>query len=122
MSERRPSVTFIVAAILVTVTTLVLGAGGAVNYFLRLTEESARLERITNSQADEIAVALALPVWNIDRAQIDKILDSQEGAPSVEAVVVNAASGRQARMRDANRRFVAAAPGASTRGTLGGEA
>src|SRR4051794_20273581 len=111
MSERRPSVTFIVAAILVTVTTLVLGAGGAVNYFLRLTEESARLERITNSQADEIAVALALPVWNIDRAQIDKILDSQEGAPSVEAVVVNAAGGRQARLRDANRRVGSGNPG-----------
>ncbi|HJW96309.1 MAG TPA: ATP-binding protein [Thermoanaerobaculia bacterium] len=118
MSERRPSVTFIVAAILVTVTTLVLGAGGAVNYFLRLTEESARLERITNSQADEIAVALALPVWNIDRAQIDKILDSQEGAPSVEAVVVNAAGGRQARMRDANRRFVSTSAAIQTEGLL----
>jgi PAS domain S-box-containing protein len=99
-------VTFVVAAILVAVTTLVLGVGGAANYFLRRSEESARLERITKSQANEIAVALALPVWNIDRAQIDKILDSQEGAPSVEAIVVNAAGGRQARLRDAKRDLV----------------
>lgn len=104
--ERRLPVMFVVAATLVTVTTLVLGAVGAANYISRSREEYARLRRVTSAQADELAVALALPVWNIDRPQIDKILDSQTGAPSVEAVVVNAAGNRHARQRDAHRKLV----------------
>jgi PAS domain S-box-containing protein len=57
-------------------------------------------------------------VWNIDRAQIDKILDSQTGAPIVEAVVVNAAGHRQARVRDAQRRLVTTDAGIRTEGLL----
>src|SRR6185369_6751934 len=64
------------------------------------------LRRVSAAQANELAVALALPVWNIDRAQIDKILDSQAGAMTVEAVVVNAAGYRHARIRDARRNLV----------------
>src|SRR6476659_764508 len=104
--RKKPSVTFVVAAILVTATTLVLGAEGAANYIFRRDAERARLQRVTAAQVNELAVALALPVWNIDRAQIGKILDSQEGAPPIEAVVVNAAGHREARIRDAQRRMV----------------
>ncbi len=109
---------FVVAATLVTVTTLVLGAVGAVNYNLRSREEYGRLRRVTSAQADELAVALALPVWNIDRPQIDKILDSQTGAMVVEAVVVNAAGTRHARQRDAQRKLVATPGMVRTEGLL----
>jgi PAS domain S-box-containing protein len=104
--ERRLPVMFVVAATLVTVTTLVLGAVGAANQISHSGDEYVRLRRVTAAQADELAVALALPVWNIDRPQIDKILDSQTGAMIVEAVVVNAAGNRHARERDARRRLV----------------
>jgi PAS domain S-box-containing protein len=96
----------VVAAILVAVTTLVLGAFGVVDYLGRRSSEMARLRRVGDAQADELAAALALPVWNIDRAQIDKILDSQQDAAPIEAVVVDAAGTRHARMRDAHRRLV----------------
>jgi len=105
-AERRLPVMFVVAATLVTVTTLVLGAVGAANLITRSRDEQARLRRVSAAQANELAVALALPVWNIDRAQIDKILDSQAGAMTVEAVVVNAAGYRHARIRDARRNLV----------------
>jgi len=116
--ERRLPVMFVVAATLVTVTTLVLGAVGAANYIWRSRDEYVRLRRVTSAQANELAVALALPVWNIDRAQIEKILDSQTGAPLVEAVVVNAAGNRHARERDAQRKLVPTTAGLHTEGLL----
>ena len=116
--ERRLPVMFVVAATLVTVTTLVLSIAGAFNYIERRSEEQARLRRVTRAQADELAAALALAVWNIDRPQIDKILDSQGGAMSVEVVVVDAAGRRHARKRDAHRELVPTEGPLNTAGLL----
>jgi len=77
MALRKFSVANIVAATLVTVTTLVFGIYSTADYSTRKKAERARLRQVTGSQANELAVALALPVWNIDRAQIERILDSQ---------------------------------------------
>jgi len=99
-------VTVIVAALLVAVTTLVLGGLGAFAYISRRNEQMARLRRVTVSQTEELATALALPVWNIDRPQIDKVLDSQATNPAIEGVVVYAAGSAHARIRDAHRNFV----------------
>ena len=111
----------VVAATLVTVTTLLLGAFGAKNYISRRNAEWNRLQRVTIAQTDELAVALALPVWNIDRAQIETILDSQEGAMAVEGIIVNAGSRTHARIRDAERRFVPSGGSFSTAGLLAAE-
>jgi len=104
---RRLSVANVVAATLVTVTTLVLGTYGAVEYASRSKEEWTRLRLVTRSQTNELAVALALPMWNIDRAQIEKILDSQAQVRPIEGVVVAGAGKTHARVRDDQRRFVA---------------
>jgi len=96
----------LVAALLVAVTTLLFGAFGAVEYFIRYDGEFERLRRVTKAQTTELAAALAVPVWNIDRAQIDHIIDSQAEVMSIEAIVVKAAGKTHARARDANRRFV----------------
>ena len=110
--------TVVVAAILVTVTTLVLGVLGAADSITRRNAERTRLRRVTAAQADELAAALALPVWNIDSALIDKILDSQTGAMPVEAIMVTAAGHIHARARDANRKLVASNGIFSTEGLL----
>lgn len=108
MPTRRASVAIVVAATLVTVTTLLLGALGARNYIRHRDMEWMRLRRVTVAQAEEIAVALALPVWNLDRAQIEKILDSQKGAMLVEGIIVNAGGRNHGRVRDAQRNLVSA--------------
>lgn len=105
-SGRKISVAGIVAATLVTVTTLLFGVLAAVGFVSGRKTEEARLRRGVASQAEELAAGLALPVWNIDRAQIDKILDGQGKTPQVEAVVVEAAGKIQARARDGQGRFV----------------
>ncbi|MGH9418591.1 MAG: PAS domain S-box protein, partial [Thermoanaerobaculia bacterium] len=105
-SGRKRSVAVIVAATLVTVTTLLFVSLAAMNYVSGRRAEEERLRHGAVSQTEELAAALALPVWNIDRAQIDKILDSQAKTPPVQAVVVEAAGKIQARARDGQWRFV----------------
>jgi PAS domain S-box-containing protein len=106
MARRKLSVAVIVAATLVTVTTLLFGVLAAIEYVSGHAREEERLRMGVSAQAEELAVALALPVWNIDRAQIDKILDSQGRTPQVEAVVVEAAGKIQARVRDRAGHFI----------------
>jgi len=106
MSRRERSVAAIVAATLVTVTTVLFIVLAVIGYVSGHRAEEARLRHGAGGQAEELAAALALPVWNIDRAQIDKILDSQAQTPQVEAVVIEAAGKIQARARDRNGRFV----------------
>jgi PAS domain S-box-containing protein len=121
MPRRKRSVAVIVAATLVTVTTLLVGVLAAINYVSGHRTEEERLRRGVAAQAEDLATALALPVWNIDRAQIDKILDSQGQTPQVEAVIVEAAGKIQARVRDRNGRFVASDGNVSPAGLFAAE-
>jgi PAS domain S-box-containing protein len=118
MARRRPSVSMVVAATLVTVTTLLLAAFAAVDYSIRRDEEWMRLRRVTAAQTVEMAEALSLPVWNIDRPQIEKIIDSQAEVMPIEALVVDAAGKTHVRVRDAERRFVRTDKPFSTDGLL----
>lgn len=106
MARRNRSVSMIVAATLVTVTTLLLAAVGAVNHSRRRDDEWTRLRRVTAAQTEEMATSLALPVWNIDRPQIERILDSQAAVMPIESIVVEAAGRTHARARDAQRKFI----------------
>jgi PAS domain S-box-containing protein len=115
---RKRSVAVIVAATLVFVTTLWFAAFAGIGYFSDHRTEEERLRRGVAAQAGELAAGLALPVWNIDRAQIDKVLDSQSERPQVQAVVVEAAGRRQARVRDEHGRFVTSDGNISPAGLL----
>jgi len=118
MARRKLSVAVIVAATLVTVTTLLFGVLATISYVSGYRTEEARLRMGVGYQAEELAAALALPVWNIDRAQIDKILDSQGKTQQVEAVVVEAAGKIQARARDRAGRFIPSDGNVSPAGLL----
>jgi PAS domain S-box-containing protein len=106
MARRRLTVANVVAATLVTATTIVLGTLGAIEHTTRRNDEWTRLRRVTKAQTDEMALALAMPVWNIDRPAIDEILDSQAQVQPIEGIVVQAAGRTHARIRDEKRRLV----------------
>ena len=118
MASRRLTVANVVAATLVTTTTIVLGVFGAIEHTRRRTDEWARLRRVTAAQTNEMALSLAMPVWNIDRPAIDKMLDSQTNVMPIEAVVVQAAGRTHARVRDPRRGFVASDGNFPTEGLL----
>ena len=75
MRKRTFSVATVVAATLVMVTTLLLGAFGWARYRSDREEKWNRLARVNAVEANVLADSLALPIWNIDRAQIDKIIE-----------------------------------------------
>jgi PAS domain S-box-containing protein len=100
MEGRRVSVALVVTTVLVTVTTLVLLAFGTVDYLSRRRQEWGRLRSDVAVAADQLAVALALPIWNIDRAQIDKVIEGLASTRFVKGVSVTAAGRMHARVRD----------------------
>jgi signal transduction histidine kinase len=105
--RRRQNVAMIVATVLVAVTTIVLTTSATMSHLSERGREMERLRRNLAAEAEQLADSLALPVWNIDRAQIDKILDGVAAFPDVAAVTVNAAGRTHVRVRDKGWHFVA---------------
>src|SRR6266852_903396 len=91
---------------LVSVTTVLLTVFGFIRYRLDRDQQQSRLRRVIASHAEELAVGLPLAVWNIDRAQIDKIIEGSAETPFIYGVVVHAAGKTHAHARDSQWRFV----------------
>jgi len=96
----------VVAATLVTVTTIFFLAYGIWTYIATSNREYERLDRVVKVHANEMAVALALPVWNIDRPQIERIIDGLGSTKQIAGVVVEAAGKTHARARNARGEFI----------------
>jgi signal transduction histidine kinase len=61
---------------LVTVTTLVLAVFGVVTYRSQATEQWRSLDVQLQSDVEQASAALALPLWNFDRPQIERVAQS----------------------------------------------
>jgi PAS domain S-box-containing protein len=111
MIERRAPrvrVAVLVATVLVTVTTLLLGAFGAWTYRSERHRRTTELVRRIDVGSTQLAVSLALPIWNIDRAQIAKVLEGLEGMPEVESLTVSGAGTTLSMTRNKRWRLVPA--------------
>jgi PAS domain S-box-containing protein len=99
---KRPgtSVAAVVIAALVGVVTVSMAALGAANHAAERERGWKALRTDLARRSDQLAVALTLPVWNIDRAQIDRGLDSLAADEAMYAVEVQAAGRRHRRVRD----------------------
>src|SRR5216684_6215958 len=106
MPSRRLSLATVVAATLVVVTTVLLGTYSVVSYRSDAKQQWDALRKLTVAQADELSVALALPVWNIDRAQIDKVVEAMSRPKSVYGIRVEAAGETYGRVRDSKGEYV----------------
>jgi PAS domain S-box-containing protein len=100
MPSRRLSLATVVAATLVVVTTLLLGTYSIFSYRSDANRLREDLRILTARQADELSVALALPIWNIDRPQIDRVIDAMSQPKSVYGIRVQAAGETFGRVRD----------------------
>ncbi len=97
------SVASVVIIALVSVTTVLLGGFGIVNYLSERTRQEAKLRHNLVLDAGQFSAALALPVWNFDRAQIDKVIESMMQDQTIYGVVVKLADVKStvlARTRD----------------------
>jgi PAS domain S-box-containing protein len=104
MLSRKTSVAVIAIFALVTVVTLVLGTLGVINYSKTKGRELENVRDALALDADQIAPSLALPIWNFDRPQIDRVVESMMLDPILVGMVVRLADGKSvicARERDA---------------------
>jgi signal transduction histidine kinase len=82
------------------VTPVVLTARVVMRYFSTREALRSELRASVTADAERLAIALELPIWNIDRSTIDRIVESTLRSPAVEAVVVDAAGRKHAMIRD----------------------
>jgi PAS domain S-box-containing protein len=106
MELRKYSLATVIAALLVTVTTLLLGGYFVFAYFAEAKEQRTRLEKLSNLQLGETSVALALPVWNIDGPQIEKVIEAMARPKSIHAIRVEAAGKTYGRIRGRDQNLV----------------
>ncbi|HTY37015.1 MAG TPA: PAS domain S-box protein, partial [Bacteroidota bacterium] len=100
MFSHRTSIAIVVVTILVLVTSLLLGGFG---YFLYKYEKNrlwTTLYREMSVNVDQITTSLALPVWNVDRQQIDAIIESMMKDRLIAGITVRAAGEIHTRVRN----------------------
>ena len=104
--RNRTSLAKFVAATLVMVTTLMLVAFGIYVYRRVSTRQYSFLRASSNVQANGLAEALAVPVWNIDRPVIGKVLDAMAEPAPTWGVSVTAGDDTIGRRRDTHDKLV----------------
>src|SRR5215472_9831996 len=100
MDWRRFSLATVIAALLVAATTVLLGGYFVYDYSQQAKQQSINLEQLSKRQVIETCVALALPVWNIDKPQIEKVIEAMAGPQSIYALRLDAAGKTYGRIRD----------------------
>lgn len=70
------SVVTLVVTAMVTLTTVVLAIFAVINYRIERKDRSEALRTMLRLDADQLAEALTLPVWNFDRPQIERVVES----------------------------------------------
>lgn len=106
MPYRRVPLATVVAATLVTVTTLLLVPFSVATYRADARREWDSLRGLASVHASALAAALAMPVWNIDRAQVDKVIEAMARPKSIYGIRVDAAGAKHGRVRDEDWRLV----------------
>ena len=106
MTRRRLSFAVVLIAVLVAVVTVVLGSFATLAYRHEAREHYERLQGDLASAADQMAVALALPMWNIDNAQLRSIVGSGMNDQDMYAIEAKANDQHYLLVRDAQWRAV----------------
>lgn len=106
MTLRRRSLATVVAATLVAVTTVLLGTYSILSYREDARRQRETLRSLMLLQKKELAVALALPLWNIDRAQVDKVIEAMSRPHSVYGISVHTSGETYGRVRNADWKYV----------------
>ena len=118
MAQRRVSVASIVITILVGVTTVLLGTFGITNHVLEKDRLMNGLRAELKGEADQLSTDIVLPIWNIDRDQIDKVIESVFNNRNIYGVQAFAAGRVHSRVRDAGWSVVPAVDSIRSHGLL----
>ena len=86
------SVTKVIILTLLAVTTVVLSAFGIANYCWERNQRTSNLESQLTVTTAQLANSLALPLWNFDSEQVDKIIESTMRNRDVFGVTITGAN------------------------------
>lgn len=100
MAFQKTSIATLVVIVLVAEITLLSGVMGSINHAGVRARMRQDLQAKLDRQCESLATSLALATWNIDRGQIDRIIDSAMKDPEVFGVVVTAADQTHVKSRD----------------------
>jgi PAS domain S-box-containing protein len=106
MASRRAPLAKVVAATLVAVTTVLLGTYSIFTYQSDSKRQWANLRGLMQVQINELAVSLALPVWNVDRAQADRVIEAMARPLSVSGILVKTSGESYGLLRQSNGQLV----------------
>ena len=106
--SRRISVPMVVTITLVTVTTLLLGSFATGSYIRERDHEYELLRAQAEQMTVRASAAFALPLWNIDNLQIEKIMETACLSPAVRAIIVEGAGRTRSQVARGGSRCVAA--------------
>jgi len=95
----RRSLAFTVAAILLVMSTAVLGLSAAVAFRALQLRETRALNRRADLTTRTLAEALVLPLWNLDEEQTNRILEGALADRVIVGLRVRTRYGDQARFR-----------------------
>jgi signal transduction histidine kinase/CheY-like chemotaxis protein len=121
MRSRNFSIARIIIVILVTVTSLMLGIIGFLNYKVLQRQEWNRLVRDLELATDQVAAGVAPSIWNLDDAQVMKNLETVMSNPVICGVEVSSDIRTYRLGRDAGWGIIAAASPLPSRGLVLGE-
>jgi PAS domain S-box-containing protein len=90
----RIPVLLLVLGLLIPFGTLLIGTNAYLSYRSESQERRDRLAQDLVATANQLAISLALPLWNFDRPQTAQILDSFAADRVVEQIELRTGSGR----------------------------
>ncbi len=83
-----------VSFFLVLITTLLLAAFGAYNLFNFRTSLFTDLETLANSSAKQLSINLTLPLWNLDKETIAKVIEAEMSDDRIQAIIIRDEDGQ----------------------------
>ncbi|MBK6854940.1 MAG: response regulator [Burkholderiales bacterium] len=109
MRSTQSSIATLVIALILISVSLVLGGVGAVAYHYYSAEKRADFEGAQALGADQLAIGLAPPAWNLEFPQITRLMESQMQDPRSAGVVVQVGDQVFILTRDAEGRVISQA-------------
>lgn len=91
LAIRHHRIPWIAAIAMIVVTTIILTIFGVVAYTYESKMQYSHLRERLNTAADQLSTGLTIAVWNIDEAQINRIIESAMNNPNIAAVRLTAA-------------------------------
>jgi len=97
-SNKVASIALLVSVALTAIVSAVLAVFAAYSYSTESDKRWQELQRVLNISADQLALGVALPAWNMDENQVLSIMRASMNQRDLHAIVVYGTGGKHAQV------------------------